>query len=346
MATAKKLPSGSWRCRVYDYTDDSGKMHYRSFTCDDPSPKGKRKCELMAAEFAGKKERVSHSYINLTLERAIDQYIGAKNNILSPSTIIGYKGIKKRLTPLLPLKLSEIDQRTVDVFINQYSSTHSSKSVRNLHGLLSAVLQYHGCDLVLRTKLPQKEHLVYTLPSDDDIRRLIADVKDRDPDLYIAICLAAFGTLRRSEVCGAYSDDVDRNNRLLHVHNVLIKDENHKWVLKPPKTVESDRYVELPAFVIDSLPKSGRLVSANPDAITQRFKRLLKRVGCPDFRFHDLRHYSASIMHALGVPDSYIMQRGGWRTDTVLKEVYRGTLDEYSKKFTDITNHHFDSMSP
>jgi hypothetical protein len=32
MATAKKLPSGSWRCRVYDYTDDTGKKIYRSFT--------------------------------------------------------------------------------------------------------------------------------------------------------------------------------------------------------------------------------------------------------------------------------------------------------------------------
>ena len=30
----KKLPSGTWRCQVYDYTDDNGKRHYESFTAD------------------------------------------------------------------------------------------------------------------------------------------------------------------------------------------------------------------------------------------------------------------------------------------------------------------------
>ena len=39
MATAKKLPSGSWRCLVYDYTDTSGKRHYKSFTSSAPTPK-------------------------------------------------------------------------------------------------------------------------------------------------------------------------------------------------------------------------------------------------------------------------------------------------------------------
>ena len=42
MATAKKLPSGSWRCRVYDYTDENGKKHYKSFTSDNPKPAGER----------------------------------------------------------------------------------------------------------------------------------------------------------------------------------------------------------------------------------------------------------------------------------------------------------------
>ncbi len=48
MPTAKKLPSGSWRCQVfshYEYVnqDDGGvkkKRIYESFTCDDPSLPG------------------------------------------------------------------------------------------------------------------------------------------------------------------------------------------------------------------------------------------------------------------------------------------------------------------
>ena len=54
-------------------------------------------------------------------------------------------------------------------------------------------------------------------------------------------------------------------------------------------------------------------------------------ISASAFRFHDLRRYSASIMHAIGDPDQYIMERGGWKSDKVLKQVYRGTLNEYQK---------------
>jgi len=61
MATAKKLSSGSWRCQVYDHTDENGKRHYKSFTSSDPTPKGKRVAEKMAADFATEKENHVHA---------------------------------------------------------------------------------------------------------------------------------------------------------------------------------------------------------------------------------------------------------------------------------------------
>lgn len=61
MATAKKLPSGSWRCQVYDYTDENGKRHYKSFTSTDQSAKGKREAERLAADYAADKEQKKHS---------------------------------------------------------------------------------------------------------------------------------------------------------------------------------------------------------------------------------------------------------------------------------------------
>lgn len=48
-----------------------------------------------------------------------------------------------------------------------------------------------------------------------------------------------------------------------------------------------------------------------------------------------------SIMHALNIPDQYIMKRGGWKSDKVLKKVYRGTIESEEKKFTDKINEHF-----
>ena len=63
-----------------------------------------------------------------------------------------------------------------------------------------------------------------------------------------------------------------------------------------------------------------------------------------DFRFHDLRHYCASIQHALGVPDAYIMSRGGWNSDAVLKQIYRHALDDRAKSENDKINSHFSKL--
>jgi len=34
-------------------------------------------------------------------------------------------------------------------------------------------------------------------------------------------------------------------------------------------------------------------------------------------------------MHAIGIPDQYIMARGGCGSDKVLKAIYRGAIDYY-----------------
>lgn len=73
MATAKKLPSGSWRYQVYDYTDENGKRHYKSFTSANQSAKGKREAERMAADYAAEKELRSHC--SLTFGEAFDSYV-------------------------------------------------------------------------------------------------------------------------------------------------------------------------------------------------------------------------------------------------------------------------------
>ena len=88
MATPKKLPSGQWRTQVYDYTDEGGKRHYRSFTAST-----KKMSALMAAEFAAHRQRLANG--DLTIGEAVDHYIDSKQNILSPSTVRGYVGIRK-----------------------------------------------------------------------------------------------------------------------------------------------------------------------------------------------------------------------------------------------------------
>lgn len=48
--------------------------------------------------------------------------------------------------------------------------------------------------------------------------------------------------------------------------------------------------------------------------------------------FHDLRHENASVMALLRIPNKYAMERGGWKTDNVMKKVYTHTFSEEREK--------------
>ncbi|MCQ2400670.1 MAG: tyrosine-type recombinase/integrase [Lachnospiraceae bacterium] len=102
----------------------------------------------------------------------------------------------------------------------------------------------------------------------------------------------------------------------------------------------------LPPYVVKALGKgTGRIVALTPTIVYKRFKKACKDAGVPSYRFHDLRHYGASVLHSLGVPDAYIMERGGWETDETLKNVYRHALSKESKKNNDLANKHFESLA-
>ena len=60
--------------------------------------------------------------------------------------------------------------------------------------------------------------------------------------------------------------------------------------------------------------------------------------------FHDLRHLNASVMLALGVPDKYAMERGGWSTNSTLKAVYQHTFSDERKKVNDLVNNYFSEV--
>ena len=91
MAKAKKLPSGKWRTQVYDYTevlpDGKKKKHMRSFTADT-----KKESEYLASQFAFTKK--STPTTAMTLIEGIDRYIETYSEVLSATTISGYKTIK------------------------------------------------------------------------------------------------------------------------------------------------------------------------------------------------------------------------------------------------------------
>ena len=349
MATAKKLPSGSWRCQVFSHLETQiqpdgstkTKRIYRSFTCDDPTPKGKRGCEAEAAAWATNKEH-SSSMRSITFGDAMDNYIQSRENVLSVRTIAEYKKVRKTYCKdLMEKKVDQITQNDIQKSINREALTHSPKTVRNIHGLISATLKAYRPEFALNTALPMKKRIDLYIPTDSEVQRLLAYVTGTDMEL--PVLLAAFGPMRRGEICALESEDIAGN--IVHVSKNMVQNENKDWIIKAPKSYAGDRFIDFPDFVSEKWKGiDGRIVNLNPDMITKRFEHCLKGAGLPHFRFHDLRHYSASIQHALGVPDVYIMQRGGWSNDGVLKTVYRHALSDRAREYSGVANRHFSEL--
>lgn len=321
---AKKLPSGRWRCRVYDGTDPAGKKIYKSFTADT-----RKEAELLAAQYAAsRKSTVSK---DRTLADAYARYIEIKKNTLSPATVREYSRAAKADFPeLMPLRLSRLTQEVVQSAVNVMSANHSPKSVRNAHGLLSAVLSMFAPEIRLNTRLPQARKPDLYVPTEQEVENLIRSI--RGTELEKAVLLAAFGSLRRSECSALMISDIEGN--IVHVNKAIVLGADKQWTLKQPKSKAGYRDIKMPGFVIERLKPApnGRIVNIMPVTITDYFADARRKFNLPHFRFHDLRHYQASILHAMGVPDKYIMERGGWSTDSTLKNIYQHTMSDKRKQ--------------
>ena len=319
-----RLPSGSWFARV----QVNGVR--KSFTA-------RTKAEVIRK--AQEYQITRSDAPSAPLGDLIDIYIASKRNVLSPSTIARYEQMRRLdFQRLMPVPAREITAERLQTEVNLMAADHSPKSVRNAYGLISAAMRMFG--LSVPVTLPKQKRPDYSVPTTEQVLSLIEAAGE---NMKTAIMLAAFCGLRRGEIAALRSEDIEGN--LIHVRRALVNDSNRQQVTKPPKTFSSDRYVKAPAFVVDHIQgKEGRVCPLSLNSITRRFVELRDGLGL-SCRFHDLRHYYASALHAVGVKDQYIMKFGGWKSDHVLKSVYRGVLDDFEDAAAEAATGYFEKCA-
>ena len=340
MATARVLPSGKWRCLVFIGIGDDGKRKYKSFTGDT-----KNDAELQAKLFLRDPQNKKDSINAITVKDAIDRYIKAKDGVLSPSTIRGYKAMQKtRYAMIENVKISKLTTEKMQKFISETAKECKPKYTANVYGLLTASVAMFRPDAVFRTTLPSKPVKRLKSPSDDAIQKLF---RSADGDLKVCIALAAFGSMRRGEVCALKHKDISGN--IVTVHADIVMDADNNEVYKDmPKNSDSIRIVRLPDEVV-KLIADGKpdefITHYTPTGISNAFRKLRNELGIDDIRFHDLRHYYASIGAVLGVPDIYVADFGGWkRGSPVLKQTYQNVMTDATERYSSLMTNHFNSL--
>ena len=273
----------------------------------------------------------------MTMQSASNAYIDLKGNILSPSSIRGYRSIMRNLSEkFMSKKLDNITPLDVQKEINDYSSTHSAKSTRNAHGFISAVLGTYKPSMQLRTTLPQSVKYEAYTPTEDDVKRILDEVSGTEYE--IAYRLGCYG-MRRGEICALDASDLDGN--MLSITKSKVLNDNNEWIIKPiPKTTGSQRTIYIDDALAKMFQEQGYAFADHPNRLNHHLHRLLKRLNITIFRFHDLRAYYASMAHALGIPDAYIMANGGWSSTNIMNRVYkRAFADKQAEMNKQIASH-------
>ena len=329
---AKKLPSGNWNVQVMV---DGKRVSITAET--------EKECVAKAAavkaglEEAKRRERSG----SITVGEAIDRYIESKDTVLSPSTINGYRKLRKSvLQDIMDASVSSLTTERVQRAVNRMAKEKSPKYVRNAYGLFTAAMAEYAPERTFRVTLPQKTAAEIKIPTMEQISRIHAEIKGTRFEL--PFLLAVWLGLRTSEIRGLTWDCIEGD--VLVIKQAMVEGEDGP-AMKPPKTFSGNRRLKIPEYIaglLETAPHQGEyIVTSSRNAMYNRLRRTCDRLELPHFRFHDLRHVNASVMLSLNIPDKYAMERMGHATNNMLKSVYQHTMSERSKEVANLVDDFF-----
>lgn len=324
MATARKLPSGNWRVNLF-VGIVNGKRKYKSFTA-----RTKKEAELEAANY--NVTRIETPKIKLTVGEAIDKFLQSKSNILSPATLRSEQSRRKNnFKNIEDIQICHLTKDIVQNWINSLAKDHTPKTVRNIYSLFRESVRECANGMDLSVKLPNATKYIPYFPEKEEIFALLEHFKNNQ-EFQTAFMIASVLGLRRGEICTLEFGDI-RGDKIVIARSMALGPDK-QWHTKAPKSRAGTRELTLPEelkkrilALKDENAKDDRIFHFHPGALTDAFISARKKIGFK-FRLHDLRHYYASVMLYMGIPDRYAMQRMGHSTDTMLKRVYQHLIEE------------------
>jgi integrase len=251
-----------------------------------------------------------------------------------------------RLTALTPQHLQHL-------YAAKLAENLSPTTVNHLHTCLHTALEAafrlglvprNVADMVNPPRKVSHQMQVYT---PEQVRLLLDVVQGtRQEGLYT---LALFTGMREGELLGLRWRDVDLASGHLTIQTALKNVSNRRWLGKP-KTEAGRRQIMLTATTMAALRAhrtrqlqerlaageawhdldlvfctrtGGHIAGSN---LRMAHIRLLKRLGLPYIRIHDLRHTAATLLLLQGVPVKVVSEMLGHASVTITMNLYMHVL--------------------
>ena len=266
------------------------------------------------------------------------KYIKSKNNVLSPATVRGYETVINELPYSFKNKqLKAVTHEDVQLLVNELSASVKPKTVRNIHGFVSAVMRSVISDWASTATLPQKKVECFYVPEKSDVKAILDYVKGTKYE--VPYWLAVYG-LRRSEIGALETTDLIKSNTIT-VNKALVQGADKSWYIKDTKTTASNRDIKVSDYVADlirAMPE-GRVYTGSLHTLNEHLHIIQDKLNIERFRLHLLRHFFASTAREI-MPDAYVEQLGGWKPGSqIMKKVYdyaqKKEADDAKKRYID-----------
>ena len=255
----------------------------------------------------------------------------------------------KHIVPQLGTKnLDEIGVETIQAFVSILSHGRSRKSVLNIVGTLSAILNTakqwgYICEgLSLRTlALPaQQERETARYFSAEQARNIIAAAQE---PFSTAFAIAAMTGIRPGELFGLKSDDIDFARKLLFVRRSA-------WYgkLQAPKSQASIRALPLPKSLEERLrayfktwrpnperllfaTRRGKPLSAN-NVVQRKLWPILDKLKIPRCGLHAFRHTHSSLLLEVGAPATVAQAQLGHSDPRITLGIYSHVIGDSQRE--------------
>lgn len=254
----------------------------------------------------------------LTLGDMIDRYIAENENILSPSTIRGYKILhKNRFQDFMQRDVSSLPWQEM---ISKEAKLCSAKTLKNSWGLVSASLRASD-EHVPPVNLPTIARKETPFLDYEQIQVFLEAIYDKPGEL---AALLGLHSLRESEILGLRANDI--RDGYIHVDKAIVPDESNVFVLKnTTKTVKSTRAIPILIPRLSELlpePSDNRLVTERSSTVYNRIRKVCKAAGLPEMGPQGLRRSFASLCYHLHIDERTVMLLGGWSNMQTVHNFY------------------------
>jgi integrase len=323
-------------------------------------------------EALGKRQQgLSLNSERLTVAQFLDSWLEDEvRPTREPKTYESYEStIRLHISPDLGRhQLAKLTPQHVQALLRRKEDAGlSARSVQYMRTVLrTALARAEKWELVSRNVAalvdsPKVEHIEIRPWTQEEAEAFLNKAKpDRLGPLFsVALALG----LRKAEALGLQWADVDLDDRRLYVRHQLQRIKGRGLVLKTPKTAKSRRVLPLPDPTVVALRAhkvkqlEERLLAGprwketdfvfttsigtpiEPTNVNKHFNRLVAAAGVPKQRFHDQRHWCATLLLAQGVAPRVVMELLGHTQISTTMDLYGHVLDEDRRAAADLMGH-------